>query len=393
MLVVVVVAGFLSGGCDFLAKSDEVEPLSKLACSQPQDAGNASLQQVDRRDVINVMRKVRSFHTAHILVYIDRERYNKWIDCALYTGLMAAYRSTGDETYLDSTQAWAERVEWQLGPRTYHADDHCVGQVYLEVYEERPEIATIGPTLSGMEKVMKDQQPGYVMWDWADALFMAPPVLSRIGRVTGAGEAFDFMADKFQEASMSLYDASYGLYYRDGRFVDAVSENDKKVFWSRGNGWVLAGVARVLQDLPDDHSSRPWFEERFRTMAKAVACTQQESGFWRPNIVDPEAYPQPETSGTGFFTYALAWGVNNGLLSKATYGPVVSRAWQGMTREAVNEEGRVGWVQKPGDQPASVDPSHAQPYGGGAFLLAGSEVIGLLDSPSAANDIYPAANP
>ena len=152
------------------------------------------------------------------------------------------------------------------------------------------------------------------------------------------------------------------------------------MFWSRGNGWVLAGIARVLQDLPQDHSARPWFEDRFRTMAEAVACTQQESGFWRPSLLDAKADPQPETSGTGFFTYALAWGINAGLISETTYGPVVARAWKGMVHQAVNKKGRVGWTQRPGDRPALVEEDRAEPYGAGAFLLAGSELINLLDA-------------
>ncbi|MCS3938733.1 rhamnogalacturonyl hydrolase YesR [Salinibacter ruber] len=370
---------FVFGGCDFASQTSP-EPLSKLQCDWPPNAEEASLQQIEKSDVVDVMRSVRSFHTVHILEYADRERYNKWIDCAMYTGMMAGYRATGEQAYLDSTQAWAERLDWQLGPRFRHADDHCVGQVYLEVYRERPEVAEIQPTLSRMRQIMANPQPGNVAWDWADALFMAPPVLTRMGAVTETKRPFDFMADQFREASAPLYDPAYGLYYRDKRFLDARSENGKKVFWSRGNGWVLAGIARVLQDLPEDHSSRDWFEERFRSMSKAVACTQQESGFWRPSLLDPQAYPQPETSGTGFFTYALAWGINSGLLSKDIYGPIVSRAWTSMVRESVNEEGRVGWVQQPGDRPAPVEENRAEPYGAGAFLMAGSQVKQRLDS-------------
>jgi len=370
------------GGCDNAPQPDSA-PLSKLeCCDAPLDVGDAGLHQIDAEEVVDVMRNVRTFHTNHILEYTPRERYNKWIDCAMYAGLTAAHRATGDPVYLDSTEAWAERLDWQLGPRVRNADDQCVGQVYLEMYDERPDQTDIEPTLSRMRGIMDDPVFGAVMWDWADALFMAPPVFSRMGRITDSERAFDFMADRFREASAPLYDPAYGLYYRDRRFVDARSENGKKVFWSRGNGWVLAGIARILQDLPRNHSARSWFEERFRTMAEAVACTQQQDGFWRPSLLDSRAYPQPETSGTGFFTYALAWGINAGLLSEDTYGPVVARAWTGMVRRAVNEEGRVGWTQQPGDRPAPVEKDHAEPYGAGAFLLAGSEIISLLGSPS-----------
>jgi len=366
-------------GCDS-APTPDPAPLSKLECVGPLDSGDVALQQIDPDSVVDVMRKVRGFHTDHILTYTPRERYNKWIDCAMYTGMMAGYRTTGEQAYLDSTQAWAERLNWKLGPGFRDANDHCVGQVYLEVYRERPEIADIAPTLSRMRQIMANPEPGNVAWDWNDALFMAPPVFARMGAVTETERPFDFMADQFREASAPLYDPAYGLYYRDTRFLDARSKNGKKVFWSRGNGWVLAGIARVLQDLPENHSSRKWFEERFRSMSKAVACTQQTSGFWRPSLLDPKAFPQPETSGTGFFTFAIAWGIDSGLLSKNVYGPVVSRAWTGMVREAVNEEGRVGWVQQPGDRPAPVEKDHAEPYGAGAFLLAGSQVKRLLAS-------------
>jgi rhamnogalacturonyl hydrolase YesR len=379
IFAVVLVMGL--SGCDSAPQPDPA-PLSKLECVGPMDTGDVALRQIDAEAVVDVMQDVRAFHTAHILTYTPRERYNKWIDCAMYTGLTAAHRATRDPVYLDSTEAWAERLDWQLGPRVRHADDQCVGQVYLEMHEERPNVADIAPTLSRMTTVMADPRPGAVMWDWADALFMAPPVLSRMGRITGSKRAFDFMAERFREASAPLYDPAYGLYYRDQRFLDARSENGEKVFWARGNGWVLAGIARILQDLPQNHSARSWFEERFRTMAEAVACTQQQDGFWRPSLLDPRAYPQPETSGTGFFTYALAWGINAGLLSKDAYGPVVARAWQGMIHRAVNEEGRVGWTQQPGDRPAPVEKDHAEPYGAGAFLLAGSELVSLLDSSS-----------
>ena len=382
MAVAIFLLAPVLGGCDSAPQPDPA-PLSKMECVGPMDSGDAALHRIDAEEVVDVMQKVRAFHTTQILEYTPRERYNKWIDCAMYAGMTAAYRATRDPVYLDSTEAWAERLDWQPGPRVRHADDHCVGQVYLEMQEERPEVADIEPTLSRMRKIMDDPEPGAVMWDWADALFMAPPVFSRMGRITGMRRAFDFMAERFREASAPLYDPAYGLYYRDRRFVDARSENGEKVFWSRGNGWVLAGIARVLQDLPRDHADRSWFEERFRTMAEAVACRQHESGFWRPSLLDPRAYPQPETSGTCFFAYALAWGINAGLISEASYGPVVARAWKEMVRQAVNEDGRVGWTQQPGDRPAPVEKNHAEPYGAGAFLLAGSEVVRLLGSSDA----------
>lgn len=84
----------------------------------------------------------------------------------------------------------------------------------------------------------------------------------------------------------------------------------------------------------------------------------------------------PETSGTGFFCYALAWGINEGLLDRSRYALVVERAWTALA-DAVRADGRLQWVQPVGEAPATVDKSDTAPYGAGAVLLAGSEILEL----------------
>ncbi|MCS3642201.1 rhamnogalacturonyl hydrolase YesR [Salinibacter ruber] len=186
------------------------------------------------------------------------------------------------------------------------------------------------------------------------------------------------MSQKFWEASAPLFDPDHGLYYRDERFVDQQTESGGDVFWSRGNGWVLAGIARILQHLPADHSAHAKFAERFRTMAAAVAPLQHEDGRWRTSLLDPDEYPAPETSGTAFFTYALAWGINEGYLPSARYRQVVEAGWRGLV-EAVNKEGRLGWVQSVGAKPGPVQRSDTGAYAVGGFLMAGSEVLRMSE--------------
>jgi rhamnogalacturonyl hydrolase YesR len=229
-----------------------------------------------------------------------------------------------------------------------------------------------------MREQLENTRPGHEVWDWADALFMAPPVLARLGVVTGEDRYFDFLVRQYWDASAPLYDPEYDLYYRDLRYRDRETENGGPVFWARGNGWVLAGLARILEVLPEDHSSRRRFERRFRAMARTIAALQGEQGFWPPSLLDPGAAGTRETSGTGFFCYALAWGVNHGHLSRERYEPVVRKAW-GALRRSVNENGRLGWVQPPGSRPAPAARTDTYPYGAGALLLAGSEVIDMLD--------------
>ena len=115
-----------------------------------------------------------------------------------------------------------------------------------------------------------------------------------------------------------LYDRTEHLYYRDSRYFDQREKNGRKVFWSRGNGWVIAGLARMLQDMPADYRGRDRYEQLFRDMAGAVLAAQSADGYWRSSLLDPDSRPNPETSGTGFFVFALGWGVTQGLLDRAT---------------------------------------------------------------------------
>jgi rhamnogalacturonyl hydrolase YesR len=172
-----------------------------------------------------------------------------------------------------------------------------------------------------------------------------------------------------------MYDTQERLFYRDSRFFDQREPNGQKVFWSRGNGWVLAGLARVLQYLPPDYGGRKRYVALFQDMAARIAQLQGPDGYWRASLLDPASRPLPETSGTGFFTYALAWGINEGLLGRE-YEPTVRRGWSALVR-AVQPNGKLGYVQQVGDRPGNTSPEQTEIYGNGAFLLAGSEVLRL----------------
>jgi len=105
------------------------------------------------------------------------------------------------------------------------------------------------------------------------------------------------------------------LWYRDATFIypAATNAHGGKVFWSRGNGWVFAGLARVLQQM---QTTRRIIRIRrdVSAMASALKAVQGADGMWRTSLYDPAQYPNPETSGTGFFSYGLAWGIRSGLL-------------------------------------------------------------------------------
>jgi rhamnogalacturonyl hydrolase YesR len=218
-----------------------------------------------------------------------------------------------------------------------------------------------------------DQKKTSREWVWCDALFMSPPALALATRATGDLRYADTMNRLWWKTTDYLYDPQEHLYFRDSRYFDQREKNGAKVFWSRGNGWVIAGLARVLQYLPNDYPARPRFVALFKDMAEKVASLQQPNGYWSVSLLSPDTYRGPETSGTGFFTYALAWGANEGLLEREKYLPVILRGWSALNR-AVLPDGKLGYVQPVGAAPDATNPNQTEIYGVGAFILAGSEV-------------------
>jgi unsaturated rhamnogalacturonyl hydrolase len=316
-----------------------------------------------------------------------------WIIAPLYDGLLRTALSTGDPKYLAAVIGMGTRAGWTPSNRPYHADDHAVGHAWLDVYlldRSRGErLAPVRDRLSHViahpitEKLMFGTRPqgkgvGVTdRWTWCDSLFMAPPTLARLHTATGDRKYLDFMDAEFRYTCDHLFDAEEKFFYRDATFFDKKTPHGKKTFWSRGNGWVYGGLALMLEHLPEKHPTRGFYEKLFKDMTTAILAAQQEDGLWRPSLLDPQEIPVGETSGSGFFTFGLAWGVNHGLLERAAHLPVITRAWNGlMTR--VQENGLVGYVQPVGAAPDHLEAASTQDYGTGAFLLAGSEILRLL---------------
>jgi hypothetical protein len=202
---------------------------------------------------------------------------------------------------------------------------------------------------------------------------MAPPAMAMASAATGDPKYVNLADKLWWKTTAFLYDGGEHLYYRDSRFFPQREHNGQKVFWSRGNGWVLGGTVRMLENMPAQYPDRARYEGLLRDMAARVAALQGEDGFWRASLLDPASVPRPESSGTAFFVYAIAWGVNQGLLDRATFEPVLRKGWSALTG-ALLESGKVGWVQEVGYQPGDVCWDRTEVYGTGAFLLAGSEM-------------------
>lgn len=307
-----------------------------------------------------------------------------WEMGVLYHGLLALAEVSGKPVYREALRVIGEANGWRLGERVHHADDHVVGYLYLACHDWDPQVERLAGVQSRFDWIMAHPpnqrmtiEEGQERWTWCDALFMAPPVWALLSRVTGDERYVSFMDTEWWSVVDHLYSPEDNLFFRDATFFDRREPNGAKVFWSRGNGWVLAGLARVLDELPADYPARSRYVALFRTMAERIVSLQPEDGLWRSSLLDPSRYPGPEVSGSAFFCYALAWGVNRGLLDRADYHEPVMAAWAALERH-VRSDGHLGYIQQPAAQPGSAGVTSTAPYGVGAFLLAGAEVHRLL---------------
>ncbi|MEM6700701.1 MAG: glycoside hydrolase family 88 protein, partial [Bacteroidota bacterium] len=185
----------------------------------------------------------------------------------------------------------------------------------------------------------------------------------------------DFLMQEYKATTDFLFDKKEHLYYRDERFKTQL-DNGTKVFWSRGNGWVFAGLTNIMNELDSNTKEYKYFLKIYKKMAKKLAAIQTPDGHWAMSLLGQEFYPTPETSGSSFFTYGLAWGINQGILDRTTYEPVVKKAWNAMV-SYVTEDGMLGYVQPIGAAPGQAWPDKTEVYGTGAFLAAGSEIYKL----------------
>jgi unsaturated rhamnogalacturonyl hydrolase len=316
-----------------------------------------------------------------------RHQVTDWTNGAFYSGVFAAYQTTKSKLILDSLMAMGERTHWQPDKRYDHADDIVICQTYLNLYRLKKDRRMLAPTLAVVEKFRTEAGPEVhnngIAWWWCDALFMGPPVLVKLGQLENQPKYLALSDTLYQQTYKRLFNHQQHLFSRDASYLwNAQGEGKKEsngqpIFWSRGNGWVMGGLVQILQELPANHPTRPFYISLFTEMSARLIQLQQPDGLWRSSLLDPGAYPGGEASGSGFDCYALAWGLNQGILDKATYLPPVQKAWVALTK-CVSDEGRVGWVQPIGADPRrDFSADSWEVYGTGAYLLAGSEVIKL----------------
>jgi unsaturated rhamnogalacturonyl hydrolase len=347
--------------------------------------------ELNKTDIKSVLKAVADWQISTPLTH----DLTDWTNGALFAGMIEWASIAGDNSYYEWLRGISDKTGWSYQVRDnplgrYHADDYCIGQLYIELYRKYGDKNMIKPMRNYLDQIIKNPATGDLRfentdnywstqrWSWCDALFMGPTVWAKMASVTGGRKYLDFMYKEYKATTDYLYDKDEDLYFRDSNYFTKKEANGAKVFWGRGNGWVFAGLPIIIRELPAKYEHRDYFVTIFKKMAQKLLKLQSPDGFWHASLLDPSSYPNPEMSATAFFVYGMAWGVNNGYLDKTTYLPSIIKGWKSMVT-SVWPNGKVGFIQPIGADPKSVTREMTEVYGVGGFLMAGTEITRLID--------------
>ncbi len=352
----------------------------------------------DRKETLKTLIKVNDYYMKRhpdphegIPYYSRKKVYeaNIWTRGIYFEGLMALHSIFPDNRYYDYAREWADKFKWGMRrdqTTTRNADNYCCAQTYIDLYRLCPEPHMLTKTKACMNMLVNTPQIND--WTWIDAIQMGMPVLAKLSIETGdsryAEKAWDMYNWTRNVLAGGLFNTKEGLWWRDADFVPPYKEpNGKNCYWSRGNGWVVAALVRVLDETAADDPHRATYEADLKAMCAALAECQREDGFWNVSLHDESNYGGKETTGTALFVYGMAWGIRNGLLDHSKYMPIVAKAWNAIVNEAIHPDGYIGYVQGTGKEPKDGQPvtynsvPDFDDFGTGCVLLAGSEIYKL----------------
>lgn len=403
LAVMPLTVSLLLAGCgqESAQTSQASKPIQAQSQVQDSHTETAKSIQVSARDIAN---RAANWQLSQLddLYYIPESHKAKsenakfWIQASFYIGLTRWAETTDNKAYLAFMEKMAKEEDYGLlTDRPYHADDHTIAQTYIWLAEQTGNKEAYAPTQEHFDWILANKPDvGLEMldstasghgevhhegncqlrWCWADALYMAPRAWLQLSNVTGDPKYFEYADKEFWASADYLFSDKYGLFFRDSRYFDMKSDNGEPVFWGRGNGWVFAAIPMIIDELPADHPSRDRYIELYKKNAAGLMKLQRENGYWPASLMDPDKVKTPEVSATGFITFGLAWGVNQGILTDEKSKQIVEKGWHALT-ESVAPNGRVNWVQHVGKSPDPVKETDSQLYGVGAVLLAASEML------------------
>lgn len=356
---------------------------------------SSAAQNEKQSEVLSVMRNVNDYFMAKYPdptepTNVKRIRPSSlWTRAVYYEGLMALYSIDSQQRYLDYTDRWASFHQWtpRNGIKTRDADDQCCGQTYLDRFMMTGDSAMLRPIRENLQGQMSETKIGY--WTWIDAIQMAMPIYAQMYKITGDRAYMEHGMKMYRwsrnECGGGLFNEKDGLWWRDADYVPPYKEKDgNDCYWSRGNGWVLAALVRVMDQLSPKDNIYKEVKKDFVMMCNGLSKCQREDGFWNVSLASPVTYGGKETTGTALFLYGISWGLQKGYLKAKIYRPIVDKAWEAMVKDAVHKDGFLGYVQGTGKDPSAGQPvtydkvPDFDDYGVGCFLLGAAEYYRLL---------------
>lgn len=399
-LFILFIYGFVFSSCN--SQKQFVSYLSEISNSPKSNVitDETKITLPNKQELLYQMQKVADWQ-------IDNFQYSKegsagflhdygidaWTNATLFLGLSNWAEIATDQTkYYNWLINIGDENNWKIPDNfkdypnysLYHADELCIGQFYLDMYDKFKVDKMKESTKKRIDWIINNppnDNPEYrnkQSWTWIDALFMAPPVYAKLAIIENDPTYNEFMHQNYMKTVNYLYNDQHDLFYRDSSYFDKKEENGEDVFWGRGNGWMAASLANILKILPQDAPDRIFYQETLKRYLKTLLSLKDENNYWHASLLDPSSYPAPETSATSLIAYALAYAINEDILSAEEYGQDLANIWQTLN-SFVDEDGKLGYVQPIGANPKSVTRDMTSVYGIGAYLLAGREIFKMVD--------------
>ncbi len=352
--------------------------MATLMCTVSLDYAHSAPPLPPRAQILALMQRADNYQSAHPVMPPGD---HNWERGTWYTGVMEAWKATHEKAFLDQALDWGRQNHWQVGTEKPGANRLFCAETWIELSLIERDPAMAQPTIDWLKTDAPNSPGGARRWyldsgrPYVDSLYGAV-VFAMLARETGDKTYLTTMRAFFDDIDNALWDKDAGLFYRDPTYIGKRTARGKKILWSRGNGWAFAGIARMLEYLPKHDPQRPKYVALFRRMAAELVKRQSSDGFWRANLDDLEDVPNPESSGTGFFCFGLAWGIRHHLLDRHTYLPAVQKAYTALAG-VVSPDGKVEWGQQVDAQPHPATQQSTHEYVTGAFLLASGEVYRL----------------
>ncbi|MCU1321466.1 MAG: glycosyl hydrolase family 88 [Acidobacteriaceae bacterium] len=206
----------------------------------------------------------------------------------------------------------------RLIPQRRHVDDSIFGIVPLEIGMQTKDAKYLDYGKSWADRQWENPQPDGLSAEtryWIDDMYMLTILQLEAYRATGDKKYLDRDA-KEMVAYLDKLQQPNGLFFH---------APDVKYYWGRGDGWVAAGMAEVLSELPENHLQRARILKGYKLMMAALLKYQGKDGMWRQLIDKEESWP--ESSSSAMFSYGMIMGVKHGWLDGKTYGPAARKAW------------------------------------------------------------------